>query len=245
VLEWGRIKIIRDDYRAGKAKSLAEIMNYDSRAHLQVNAYGWCWAASALLDAHPRYQQQFRDMQKYTRDNSSSFSKRFMESVKKDAGILNREWQLFVAQLEYGYDVANEAVVIKPVRAFGRGQSQVSIAANHGWQSSGLKLDAGKSFRLSANGRFQLAKQPKIWWSEPNGVTIEYYRHQPLGVVLAAVVDEETDDPGTNGFLSPVVIGSEAVLTTAHAGTLYLRVNDSPAKVADNLGEVTVRIENQ
>src|SRR5262245_62756609 len=49
---WGRIKIIKDEVAAGRPLSLVDIWRYDAHAHLQVEAYAWCWAASSFLDQH-------------------------------------------------------------------------------------------------------------------------------------------------------------------------------------------------
>ena len=242
VPDWGRIKIIKDDFRTGEPKRLQEIMHYDSQAHLRVNAYGWCWAASAFFDGHPAYQQRFREMRKFAADPSPSFTERFARSLKDDEAHVNREWQLYVSQLDYGYDVAREAIETKPTKSFTRGEATTSLVADRGWQSAGIRLAAGKEYRLAAAGRFQLGAKPEIWWSEPGGITIEYYRGRPLGLVLAAIVDESDDNESLNGFLSPQAVGMGTTITTKHAGTLYLRVNDDPAKLADNQGEVTVRI---
>ena len=38
---WGRIKIIQDDVKAGKGKSLEDVFRYDERAHLNVEPYAW------------------------------------------------------------------------------------------------------------------------------------------------------------------------------------------------------------
>jgi hypothetical protein len=41
-------------------------------------------------------------------------------------------------------------------------------------------------------------------------------------------------------FSSSLVVGLAATLKPAESGTLYLRINDSAAKLADNAGAVTV-----
>ena len=61
----------------------------------------------------------------------------------------------------------------------------VSVAADRGWQSSGVRVDAGKSYRLRAAGRYQVADRPQPWPCEPGGVSIRYYRGRPLGILLA------------------------------------------------------------
>jgi hypothetical protein len=242
VPEWGRIKIVRDAYGQGAGLSLDEILRYGARAHFQVDAYGWSWAAAAFFDGHPLFQARFRELRGQVRDRSRSFSDGFLSRLPVDQPQLARQWQLFVSQLDYGYDVAREAIEPKPVRELPAGGAQVAIVADRGWQSTGFRLEAERRYRLRAAGRFQLAAQPKIWWCEPAGVTIRYHGGRPLGMLLGAIVDESDQPPGGNGFLTPAGVGQELETSLRRGGTLYLRVNDHPAELADNRGEVTVSI---
>ena len=50
---WGRIKIVRDDFAARRAKTLRGVFEYGPQAHREVGPYGWCWAAAVFLDRHP------------------------------------------------------------------------------------------------------------------------------------------------------------------------------------------------
>ena len=59
---------------------------------------------------------------------------------------------------------------------------------------------------------------------------------------MGALVDESDRAEGPNGFLTPALIGEGLETTLRRAGTLYLRVNDDPAELSDNVGEATVRI---
>jgi hypothetical protein len=47
---------------------------------------------------------------------------------------------------------------------------------------------------------------------------------------------------GRSGLLQPIPIGLEATLKPSVSGTLYFRINESPAELGDNAGELTVRI---
>ena len=47
---------------------------------------------------------------------------------------------------------------------------------------------------------------------------------------------------GTSNLIHPAAVGLETTLTPGHSGTLYLRINDSAAELADNAGELTVEI---
>jgi hypothetical protein len=242
VPEWGRIKIIKDDVRANRGRTLREVLQYDSRAHLHVEPYGWCWAAAAFFDNHPAYQQRFRELPKYARDVDATFSERFLGWFRDDGQLLWREWQWFIVNIDYGYDIPREAIHPKPIAPLPDDGISVQIAADRGWQSTGVRVEGDRKYRITASGRFQLATQPKVWWSEPNGVTVRYHRGQPLGTLLGAVVDESNPSATDNGFLSPIPIGFELQLTPPLAGTLYLRINDAPQSLSDNQGAATVRI---
>jgi hypothetical protein len=80
--------------------------------------------------------------------------------------------------------------------------------------------------------------------SETNGITLKYYKGRPIGMLLAAVTDE-----GKSGGLSPLVkplaIGERGEIKPERDGVLYLRVNDSPAELADNAGELKVNIRTK
>jgi hypothetical protein len=239
---WGRIKIVKNDVRAERGKTLMEVLRYDSRAHLQVEPYGWCWAIAAFFENHPDYQQRFRELPKYARDTQESFSERFVGWFREDGARLWREWQWYVVNLEYGYDVVREAFQNRPAEDLPADGCTVEVAANRGWQSTGVRLEAGKKYRIAASGRYQLGTQPAIWWCEPNGVTIRYHRGRPLGMLLGAIVDESDPKATDNGFLSPAAIGTELETTPPRNGTLYLRINDAPAELSDNQGSAQVRI---
>jgi hypothetical protein len=56
-------------------------------------------------------------------------------------------------------------------------------------------------------------------------------------------VDEQELPEGTSTLLTPSVIGLRIETTADRSGTLYLRINDSPAELEDNAGEVLVRVQ--
>jgi hypothetical protein len=102
----------------------------------------------------------------------------------------------------------------------------------------------GYSYRFTAGGRFQIAADPDgtPWPCEPGGVTIEYHDGRPLGMLLGALCPTD-GDPGN--FATPVPIGAGGTLKPDEDSFLYLRVNDHPAKLKDNRGEVEVRIDRE
>jgi hypothetical protein len=70
-------------------------------------------------------------------------------------------------------------------------------------------------------------------------VTIEYHDGRPLGMLLGAIDGRAAGATLAEAF----AVGTEATITPAASGVLYLRTNDSPARLDDNRGSVTVTIE--
>jgi hypothetical protein len=236
---WGRIKIVRDGLAARRAKSLRGVFEYGPQAHREVEPYGWCWAAAVFLDRHPRYQERFRQLTRWTQD--PDLSDRFVRLIGSDWDELAEEWQVFVADLEYGYDFHRMVIDFAPGRQLPGGGAKVAVAADRGWQNSGLRLESGVTYRLRASGRYQVGSQPQIWWCEPNGVSIRYYHGQPLGVLLAAVRPERREPNAPSALIRPSVIGLGADLTPKQSGTLFLRINHSAGELRNNGG--TARVE--
>jgi len=239
---WGRIKVIKSETEAGEGKSLEQIMRYDATAHLRVEPYAWCWAAAAFFDGNPAYRDAYRQMRTKVRDKSFGFSNAFQNSLAKDWVHISRQWNVFVINMDYGYDVQREAFDHLPTKPLPAEGAQVTVFADRGWQSSGYSLEAGKKYRIEASGRFQVGNQPKAWWCEPNGITVRYHRGVPLGILLGSIVDEETPPGAQSVLTTPDVIGMGVESPVERSGTLFLRINDSPAELSDNSGELTVRI---
>jgi hypothetical protein len=238
---WGRVKIIKDEYAAGRGMMLDRIMEYGPRAHLNKEPYAWCWAAAKFLDEHPLSREKFR--QCGSRVRSFDFNKQLRKELADVWPKLSEQWQLFVANMEYGYDIQREVIQYAPGESLPPGGTTVTVAADRGWQSSGIRLEAGTRYEITATGRFQIADQPEIWWCEPNGVTIRYWNGKPLGILRGVIRDDVPDVHKPSELVSQtMVIGLRQVISPPQSGTLYLRVNDSPAELADNAGQLTVHV---
>jgi hypothetical protein len=247
----GRIKLVEDDVAAGKALSASQVLAYDSHAHLQVQPYAWSWALAAFLDGHPRYRERFRQAAEFVRQGD--FAKQFPQLFADDWPQLVDEWQVFVANLDHNYDFERMAIDFQPGKPLPADGAQATVAANRGWQSSGIRLQAGKQYQLRASGRYQIGDKPRPWWCEPGGVTIRYNQGRPLGMLLAAIRPEGRDKAGSTdsaeaktaepmSLAEPVGVGLETVLAAEHSGTLYFRINEPASELADNVGQVDVQI---
>lgn len=240
---WGRIRIVKDELAAGHGKMPDEILNYGPTAHLQNAPYGWCWAWATFLDGHPQTQTLFRGLRKTVTERD--LTPRFRQQLQPDWATLCEEWQLFVMNLDYGYDVARAAIVRKPGLPLPDAGTEVTIAADRGWQSTGVRLEAGLAYRLEAHGRYQVGQTDQPWWCEPGGVTLHYNQGQPLGLLLAALREDGPPPAGLTPLARPEVIGTARDWTPTSGGTLYLRINESAAHLGDNQGQVTLRIQRR
>lgn len=244
----GRIKLIRDAVAEGKVLPLPSVMKIDNRQQLGNEAYAWCWAAAKFLDSHPRYRDRFHDLYKNVLD--PDFNATFRRVFDQDWRDLNAEWQAFVDTLDHGYDFDRMAIMFHPGEPALAGNRNVAqIAADRGWQSAGVRLEAGRAYKITASGRYQIAGESNgaaPWPCEPGGVTIEYHDRRPLGILIGAMdADAEGSPDGGGSFRDSFAIGLESFVKPTTTGTLYLRVNESAARLTDNRGGITVTIEPQ
>ena len=237
---WGRIRIIRDELAAGRGMMPKSIMDYGPQAHLQNAPYGWCWGLSAFFDSHPLSRQAFHQMRR--RLGSGDATGWLQQQLQDDWSALSEDWQIFVMDIHYGYDVARAAVVRKPATGLPSAGGSATIVADRGWQSTGLRLEQGVTYRLLAAGRYQIAETSEAWWCEPGGVTIRYYNGRPLGMLLGAVRDDTQPLKGLSPLVRPEPFGLQRTWTPQQGGTLYLKINESAADLWDNQGEITVQV---
>jgi hypothetical protein len=231
---WGRIKLIRLQNEM-QMMPLAAVLELDNRRQMGDDLYAWCWAAAKFLDSHPRYRGRFRKLKNHV--TSPGFNDRFRQTYRGEWAEMQAEWQAFIASLDYGYDFNRNAIEFRRGKPLTESVT-VNIAADRGWQSSGVRLDAGKSYRITATGRYEIANDGQPWPCEPGGVTIDYHDGRPLGMLLGAI------DGRTNGatLADAIDIGLGATVTPTASGTLYLRVNDASSKLDDNRGTLRVTI---
>jgi hypothetical protein len=243
----GRIALLEDAREKSRLLGLPAVMQIDNRGLVENEAYAWCWAMCALLDSHPRYRERFRNLRQHVADRG--FNDTMRAQFQSDWQDLLAEWKAFVAALDHGHDFARMAIDFRAGEPLRLGSSRVvEVEADRGWQSTRVRLEAGKTYRMSATGQFQVTEEidngkTVPWISEPGGVTIEYYAGRPLGVLIGAI-DARDGESSDEGFARPFTIGLAATITPKSTGTLYLRVNDSPGKLADNRGTLHVRIES-
>ena len=240
---FGRIEYVQQDCAAGKPLSLDEVVKLRPEEFLHNQAYSWSWALCKFLDSHPRYRKRFRELR--TLETATAFRDAFARFVVGESPHIYAEWHLFARGLVYGYDTERAAIAVRPGKPLGDLELPLTfeLQTNRGWQSTGVWLDKGETIHITAAGRFELARKPKPWISEPQGISFTYFQGRPLGEVTAVVIpDSKRSLPLPTTPLAITPLGRGGVLRAAVKGTVYLRVNDSFAWLGDNKGTVKVTI---
>jgi hypothetical protein len=238
VAGWGRITLIRQAFADNRAKNVADVFALQPVEYQDPEPYAWSWALCHFLATHPRYRNRFQQVGREAR--GPQFMPRLADAYTPDGRELATEWTLFVIHLQYGYDVERSAIDFRSGEPLTEPARTATVAADQGWQSSGIKLEKGKSYNVSATGRFTLADEPKPWVSEPQGISIRYADGHPLGLLLGCL---RADDIALGETMLRVLpIGRERTFVAPVTGTLYLRLNDSWSELADNRGEATVAV---
>ena len=236
---WGRIKLIREATKEGIPATIEAVQKIDNRAAMSTTSYAWVWALAHFLDHHPSYHDRFAVMPGWVL--SDKFNRRFDRAYGQDRKRLNQEWRLFVSTITYGHDLEREAIGFREGQPLSGGTENITIAADRGWQSSGVRVEANRRYRITGEGQFIIGQEPDgtPWPCEAGGVTLAYHRGLPVGQLLATV------DAGAGAFIHYEPIGTEGVYTSPQSGTLYFRVNDAPNRLAENRGTLEVTIERR
>lgn len=245
VTDWGRIDLIRESVAQGNRKLPDGIFQFAPSDYERTATYAWSWGIAFFFDNHPGTQRAFRDNLPFV--TFPDFTQRLWKSLQNDWTDLNNGWIDFTSQLAYGYEMERTLMDFTPGRPPGENPVTFSVDSTCGWQNSGIVLQRGQKYLITASGRFQLGTQPKIWWAEAEGVTVRYHNGLPLGTLMAVVVPVKTmSQPGETPpgivFDTPIRIGSSAELVPDETGILFFRINDSPGELDENQGFLEVEI---
>lgn len=242
---WGRIRIIEEEVHEKGPRRVAAVIGIRPDEFQKNDAYAWSWALCAFLDGHPKYHDRFRRVGFLVTNHNDAVTE--MNLVfKDDWNELAEEWLLFAANLCHGYIIDRTVLDFRLAKALsGPGaRTQIDIAADRGWQSSGVFVEHGKNYQISASGTCVLSHDPKPWESEPQGISFRYHARLPLGILVAAIrSDAPIEKPPYTTMLDVLPVGRGRQITPDVSGTLYFRVNDDWGELLDNSGMVHVTIE--
>lgn len=253
---WGRVKQIKDDVKNGQGMTLAEVLAIEPESFLKVRAYAWSWAACDFFSNHARSKKFFPQIQKQVWREPEIFNRRFLTRLKTHWEELERDWALFVNEIDYGYAVERGQISSATASLNKDPKKQIpsfSIQSDRSWQLTTIELKKGDRVRISGSGEFKVGQtddpadgpQSLAWPCQSNGITIKYYRGHPLGMLHAGLLTPTGTTPKDQiaGLFDPLPIGNSAEITAPSSGLLCLRINESPASLDDNQGALEVRVE--
>ncbi len=233
---WGRPKIIREARTANRLKSIDDVFDIPSHEYRQVESYAWSWALCEFMSQHPATCDDFKTLTKKCKDSTAQFTVEFARTINSNRAAVDRDWQIFLGEHDYGIEAKHMVIQEADAEA---GKNNFLIHADQGWQRTNINVDKGDLLKIQAGGRFQIAHVNRAWQSEAGGVTIEYYRGWPIGMLLAGVLNENN----VQGLLEPIAVGLKSEIEMTRDGELCFRINDSPARMDDNEGCLQVSVE--
>jgi len=240
---WGRFKLMNQLRNENKVPSIATVMRYQPNLLGQVDAYGWSWAATMMMQAYPEYRDTFMSSARNGRDTSSAFNRRMFLQLQTQWPVFNARWRMMCHDLDYGFDWDIEPIEISerdPI--WNSDPISLDVHSNLGWQSVGVRIPPGASIKLTAVGTITLVDQPKPWTSEPEGITYQYNRGRPIGQLVACVLPNATVKSSLLPELTTQKVGQQTTVDIGQFSWLMLRVNDSVAGQSDNAGVYTVTV---
>jgi hypothetical protein len=243
VPQLGRIEQLRR--LATAAPALADVLETRGDGHGDIAAYAASWAAVTLLARHPAHATAFTAVERGPLD--VTFNDRLAAAPGWDAARATRDFDAFVHEVDYGFDFDRSAIDWSPGRLL-VGPVRVAVAADRGWQNTGLMLEAGRMVTLAASGRVRVGEIPQpppaaptVLETEADGISLGWYRGRPLGRLLAAQWVDSPSDGGRPRFVV-VAEGSRGEFAAVTTGPLFVKLNEAPGELADNEGSLDVEI---
>ncbi len=261
---WGRVKLIKDEHIAGVAMTLEEVLAIPGESFRNVRYYAWAWAGCEFFDNHPLTKETFNALKKSADSPTELFNAAFKEKLQPHWNQLIKDWAIFIEEMEYGVEIQRSRIIeAVDLDKANPENHHYSIDTAHGWQQTRLTVKAGDRLIIESSGRFKVGQtvaptqptdqgQPPAssqtypWYCESNGITLEYYRGQPLGMLTAGVLFSDSQQQTAKSKLAWKVLslpaaGPKREITIPADGVLCFRINESPAKLSDNKGVLDVR----
>lgn len=248
VAGWGRLRLINDSLKQATAPSISEIFAFGNAREDHEVRYAWSWAACVFFTNHPKYGPILKELySKGKLDYSDALSLKFRKQLEPDWAALQREWNAFISDLDFGYDFSRSALI--ETRGLGNQWQQglparMQLETDRGWQQTGIVVKAGEPIRVSCFGSYELngasAMPATPWVVDPCGITYQYYRGNPLGCVLGSIVPDEPNE--STKRWETFRVGNGIVVDTPKSGKLFLKINEASNGLRDNKGQISVEI---
>ena len=192
--------------------------------------YAWRWALCHLLANNPNYSDRFKPLAIALMEERPDVS--FETVYGGVAREISFEYDQFLRTVGNGYRADLAAwpwkARFRPLST-ASGSVQAEVRAAAGWQASGLRVERGVAYEVTAEGRWRTAPaaEPLAADGDDDG------RGRLVGVVFR---DREY------ALTAPIPLGSKRSFTAPEEGQLFLRCADDWTQLADNDGAIAVTL---
>jgi hypothetical protein len=210
-------------------QSLAEIVAPGQVTGDSWQNYAWRWALCHLLANNENYASRFRPLGLgLLMEQPVSFEQVYGPMANE----ISFEYLFFLKHFDAGYRVDlcswDWKRKFRPLAVNSSNVISVRVIAARGWQGTGLSLASGAEYEFAATGKWQLAKEGDSLSADGD----DGGAGRLVGVLLK---DFELGEP--------FELGATGSFTAAGDGNLYLRCRDAWNEVADNKGQLTVKLK--
>jgi hypothetical protein len=224
--------------RAEPKRSLLEIATPGREPAGDWQDYAWRWALCHLLANNPNYADRFKPLAIALMEGRLDVS---FESVYGPvAREISFEYDQFLLTVGNGYRTDLTAwpwkAKFRPLHASG-GNVKTTVEAAAGWQASGLQVEKGVMYEMTAAG---------TWRTAAAGAAVDAAGDATgHGRLVGAVLEggEKDGDTTAHYALSAAIpLGNTRAFVAPADGRLFLRCDDDWTQLADNTGEVSVTL---
>jgi hypothetical protein len=221
--------VIVEYLKASEPKSLNEIVNGFEATGDSWQNYAWRWALCHLLANNTNYAAKFRPLGlAILSEKNASFEQAYGDMADE----ISFEYKFFLTHLDIGYradlcswDWKRKFLVLK-----GPLSVTAKVHAQRGWQATGATLLADQPYEINAKGTWQISADGKPLNADGDA--------EGNGRLEGVLLDKFA-------LGEPFELKAASTYTPAAKGNLYLRCKDAWNELADNKGQITVKLKAQ
>ena len=238
VEQLGRIETLRRLRAAGGVPGLADVLATPPSPRHEIGAYAASWAAVALLALHPDHAERFAALEAGPLD--ARLDGRLASLPGWDADRAGRDYDAFTDEVDYGFDFARSRIDWSPGRRLD-GRTSAPVAADRGWQPTGVALARGERVEFAGRGRVAVGRAGDVALeSTADGISLRWYRGRPLGRLLLG----QWAGPPEGGRPRFVVVaeGARGRFAAPVDGPLQAKINAPPGDLASFSGSLEIHV---
>ena len=218
--------IVLQYLQESEPQSLNEIVNGDSTTGDSWENYAWRWALCHLLANNTNYRDRFRPLGLGLLTESGVTFEDVYGSMAQEISF---EYLFFIDHIEQGFrnDLCSWNWKSKYRKLRGSAGATSKIEAKRGWQPSLVQVEEGKEYEFAVTG---------AWGTSKDGGEVTADGGADGKGKLVGIVFKDYQ------LGEPFELGASGTFTAPSDGNLLLRCQDGWGELADNSGQVSVKV---